>query len=168
MSCLVEPLVAPLVGRGAGARRTSLARSRLAASALVMSAVMAVATPVTAGDLLERDAATREAEKAYRNAHKRPEPVPYRDVGWVFGHERARHEPERDRIRIDRPGLAPRFEWDAVWASRLKHALDWTRDPGPTLSRARRTERLVRSKRDPFLRFGSGPYRSGPSSPLPA
>jgi hypothetical protein len=168
MSCLVEPLVAPLVGRSANvrARRSGVARSRLGASALLMTAVMAVGTHATAGDLLERDAKTRAAEKTHRNAHKPGDAVPLRDVGRVFGHQKALHDPEREGVRVPRPGLAPRFEWDAILASRARHAIDLTRAPSPGLGRGVRADRLSRSRPPTFLRFGSGEHRSGPPSPV--
>ena len=166
MSCLVEPLVSPLVGRGADvrARRTGLARSRLAASALMMTAVMAVGS-TTAGDLIDRTDAVREAERVYRNPHKPPAPIPYHEVARVFGHVKVIHEPEKQGVRVARPGLAPRFEWDAIWASRLKHACDSSPGSGSVLTRGRRAARLSRSRSTTFLRFGSGLHRSGPSSP---
>lgn len=166
MSCLVEPLVGPLVGRrtNVSGRRTGLKRSRLSASALFVSAIMAMGS-TTAGDVLDRDARIRDAEKSYRNAHKRPDPIPLRDVGRVFGKVKAIHNPDEEKLRVLRQGLAPRFEWDAIHASRLKHATDLTRDPGPTLTRARRTSRLVSSKSLAFLRFASGKHRSGAYSP---
>lgn len=131
-----------------------------------MTAVMAVGG-TTAGDLLERGSdASRAAEKTYRNPHKKPAPIPLRDVAKVFGYAKATHNREREGFSLARPGLAPRFEWDAVCASRLRHAFDLTRDPGSVLGRGRSTERIHRSRTSPFLRFGSGTFRSGPSSPL--
>lgn len=164
MSCLVEPLIPPLVGRGAAARpgRTRLRTSGLAKTALLMSAVMAVGG-------VSAEAATRSAEAAPKHAvkspHKKPAPIPLRDVARVFGKLKA-FVREGDALSVIRPGLAPRFEWDAVWASRLRHAVDVGRDPGYGLGRGRRADRIGRSRSTTFLRFGSGEFRSGPSSPV--
>lgn len=170
MSCLVEPLVAPLVGRGAGARpagsrgaRTGLQSSRLSRTALLMSAVMAIGG-VSAENLLDSKRDGR-AEKVTKNPHKRPDAIPLRDVAKVFG--KAKTFPREDeRLQVPAPALAPRFEWDAVWASRLRHADDISRDLGRALGRGRRADRIGRSKPIPLLCFGSGEFRSGPSSPV--
>ncbi|MEL6186479.1 MAG: hypothetical protein AAFU79_17800 [Myxococcota bacterium] len=165
MSCLVEPLVPPLVGRGASARpgRTRLRASGLAKTALLMSAVMAVGGVSAEASARALDEAPKHAVKS---PHKRPAPIPLRDVAKVFGKLKTFLR-EEETPRMARPGLAPRFEWDAVWASRLRHAVDVGRDPGGCgLGRGRRSDRLGRSRSTTFLRFGSGEFRSGPSSPI--
>lgn len=162
MSSLVEPLVAPLVtplvgGRG---RRTGIVRSRLAASALLMTAVMAVSTD-TAQSLPD----TSPEPTVERNAHRPPAPIPMRDVARVFGHAKA-IEVERVRLVTPRPGLAPRFEWDAIQASRLRHATDLSAATAHGLVRARSLDRLGRSRPPTFTLFGSGEHRSGSSAPV--
>lgn len=163
MSCLVEPLVAPLVGRGAGARpgRSALQRSRLSRTALLMTAVMAIGG-TTSDDLL--DAKASKTVRVTKSPHKKPAPIPLRDVAKVFGKVKTFIR-EDERFSLAKPSLAPRFEWDAVWASRLRHADDIS-GSGRALGRGRRADRVGRSRTLPFLCFGSGEYRSGPSSPV--
>ena len=98
----------------------------------------------------------RRAPKVLRNAHAKPDPIPSR----VLLAEAARRE---DDI-VERPALAPEFEWDAVEASRRRHAWDIVRDTGPGLGLGRRIDRLTAVLR-PFLLFHSGWHQSGASSP---
>lgn len=165
MSCLVEPLVQPLVSSvvGGRGRRTGSVRSRLAASAMMMSAVMALGTPSPLDAAETRDA----APTVERNAHKPPAPVPLRDVPRVFGGVKAIFD-LKGLPRVAKPWLAPRFEWDAIWASRLRHACDLMTDPGPVLGRARRRSRVEGAWPPTFLRFGSGVHLAGASGPLAA
>ena len=97
-----------------------------------------------------------------RNAHRPPAPIPLRDVARVFGHAKAVFEADRATPRIGRPGLAPRFEWDAVWAARLEHerARPWT-----NLVQGRWRDPLSRSRPPTSAMFGSGRHRSGPAGP---
>lgn len=162
LSCLVEPLVQPLVGRGTRGpgRRTALSRSRLASTALAMSALLAVATSADASDLLEGRTAP-EAEQVQRNAHAKPAPIPYRVVLEQF--TAARRE---DDHLVAQPGLAPEFEWDAVLAHRLRHSRDIVRDIGPGLGLGRRLDRLLSSAQLTFHLFASGQHQSGAPNPV--
>lgn len=157
-SCLVEPLVRPLVpGRGGGGggprpgSRTAL-RGKLAATALACSMLMAVTTNATASELLEAP----EAPRVHRNAHAKPDPIP--------SHERLAEVARREDDIVARPALAPEFEWDAVEASRRRHARDIVRDTGPGLGLGRRLDRLTAVLRS-FLLFSSGWHHSGAPNP---
>ena len=160
-SSLVEPLVAPLVQPLVGGRRRGgVVRSRLARTALMMSAVMVVATAAEPDAVETRTRAPSPTVE--RNAHRPPAPIPLRDVARVFGHAKAVFEADRATPRIGRPGLAPRFEWDAVWAARLEHerARPWT-----NLVQGRWRDHLSRSRPPTYAMFGSGRHRSGPAGP---
>ena len=124
----------------------------MAATALACSMLMAVTTNATASELLEEP----EAPRVQRNAHAKPAPVPSR----IQLAEAAKRE---DDIVI-RPGLAPEFEWDAVEASRRRHARDIVRDTGPCLGLGRRLDRLTAASR-PFLLYQSGWHHSGAPQP---
>lgn len=160
-SCLVEPLVAPLVGRRASApgRGSALTKSRLAATALATSALLALASSANAAEREEQAVRASKPEATLvRNAHKPPAPMPSRVVleaslGRV------------ERFQLEAPGEAPEFEWDAIFAHRLKHSRDLVRDTGPGLGLGRRVDRLT-SALGTFLRFASGRHLSGPSPAL--
>lgn len=157
LSCLVEPLVKPLVGSGrAGGRsgrRSGISRSRLAATALAASAIMAIATNASASEILEKAQSTQK-ERVVCNAHKKPDPIPYR----VFVQEFCVLSQEQ---RLPPPSEAPDFEWDAILAHRLRHSRDIVRDTGPGLGLAQRLDRLRGAGRSTFLHFQSGQHRSG-------
>ena len=153
LSCLVEPLVSPRVGRGpSGPRRSRLSKSRLAATAIMVSALAAVTTNV--------DAAEHEskAERIYRTAHKRPDPIPLREIV-------AAHVAQANKDELPAPGEAPVFEWDAIFAHRLKHCRDIVRDQGPGLGLGRRLDRLS-SAANTYHLFMSGVHRSGTPYPI--
>ncbi|MCK6550859.1 hypothetical protein L6R52_33790 [Myxococcota bacterium] len=158
-SCLVEPLVQPLVGRRTGLSGSALQKSRLAATALACTALMAIAGTAEAAELAAR-AKTRSveparAEASVRNAHAKPAPIPYRELlQTVFA---ARREDDQ----LEEPGLAPSFEQDALNAHRLKHKRDIARDQSPGLGLGLRIDRLRGGLLATFLRFGSGRHLAG-------
>lgn len=157
-SCLVEPLVQPLVGRRTGLSGGALQKSRLAATALACTALMALAGTAEAAALAARaKARTAEparAEASMRNAHAKPAPIPYRELlQTVFV---TRREDE-----LEEPGLAPSFEQDALNAHRLKHKRDIARDQSPGLGLGVRIDRLRGGTLATFLRFGSGRHLAG-------
>src|SRR5258708_6592331 len=80
LSCLVEPLVSPLTGRGTGGSR--LSGTRLLSTALACSAVLAIAG--SAGEAkaaeMERVRVAKKIDFEARNAHRKPEPIPYREL----------------------------------------------------------------------------------------
>src|SRR5687767_15877525 len=119
LSCLVEPLVSPLIGRGTGGpgRRSTIRRSRLAASALITSALLVCASSMPSADeLLENE----KTEEVARNAHKKPDPIPYRRVLDEF-------IAREDKILSFDLIQAPEFESEAILLSRLKHSRDIVR-----------------------------------------
>ena len=115
--------------------------------------LLAVTTNATASELLEAE----EAPRVQRNAHAKPDPVPSQELLA----EAARRE---DNI-VEQPALTPDFEWDAVEASRRRHARDIVRDPGPSLGLGRRIGRLTAVPR-PYLLFQSGWHQSGAPNPV--
>src|SRR5687768_5056176 len=77
LSCLVEPLVSPLIGQGtSGPRRTSLTRTRLLATAIAVSALVTLSSPASGAELQLEKA----PHAAMRNAHQKPAPKPYREM----------------------------------------------------------------------------------------
>jgi hypothetical protein len=152
LSCLVEPLVSPLIGRGTGGPgRTGLSRSRLAASAQITSALLVAASSMPSADeLLQQEETTEVA----RNAHKKPDPIPYRQVLDAFI---ARDEKIMSFDLI----AAPEFESEAILMSRLKHSRDIVRDTGPGLGLGLRIDRTRRASQETFLLFASGKHLSG-------
>ncbi|MCB9646719.1 MAG: hypothetical protein H6730_09030 [Deltaproteobacteria bacterium] len=157
LSCLVEPLVQPLVGRGTRgpARRTALSRGRLAASALAVSALLAVATNADAQDLLEGRTAPAKSQCCARTAHKKPAAVPYREVLARFLAAR------REDDIVVAPALSADFEQEAIGVHRLRHARNLVRDSGPGLGVARRLARVTAPAERTFLLFASGQHMSG-------
>jgi hypothetical protein len=157
LSCLVEPLVQPLVGRGARgpARRTALSRGRLAASALAVSALLAVATNADAADLLEGRTTAAQAEGCVRTAHKKPAALPYRELLAQVAAAR------REDDLVAAPAQSPEFEQAALGVHRLRHARNLVRDSGPGLGVARRLARVTAPAERTFLLFASGRHMSG-------
>jgi hypothetical protein len=156
LSCLVEPLVSPLKGRGAsGPGRSMIMRSRLATSALIASALYVAASSMPASEIVE------EREQVACNAHRRPDPKPYRELFEIPVWAVAR---EDDRMRA--PEASAEFEWDAVVAHRLTHARNIARDTGPGLGRGRRIDRTRRSPVLTYALFGSGRHRAGSPRPI--
>ncbi|MEQ9496977.1 MAG: hypothetical protein RIT81_08960 [Deltaproteobacteria bacterium] len=150
LSCLVEPLVAPLVG----AQRSRIKRSRLAATALACSALMAAVCPSQASKLA--DGAHGGAEKTVvRNAHAKPAPIPLRVVVEQYAVRRDEH------LEIAAPGEAASFEQEAVFGHRLRHQRLLDPNAGPPMSRARSQHRRTRSVAASFRLFGSGQLRAG-------
>src|SRR3990170_3313570 len=116
LSCLVEPLVSPLVGRGTSGvgRRTALRRSRFASTALAATALLAATTMVDASELRRGETAEHtEAETAF-NPHKRPDLAPARIV-------LADLVRRADEGLVMSPTEAPSFDQRAVFAHRLRH-----------------------------------------------
>ena len=154
LSCLVEPLVSPLIGRGASGpgRRSGFRRSRLAASALVASALLVCASSMPSADDVLQEKET-EAE-VVRNAHKKPDPIPYRQVLDSF-------IAREDKILSFDLIAAPDFESEAILMSRLKHSRDIVRDTGPGLGLGLRIDRTRSAANETFLLFASGKHLSG-------
>src|SRR5687767_8119955 len=102
LSCLVEPLVSPLTGRGtSGHRRSALTGTRLAMTALAASALVALSGATLKN---EKIYAPAKAEKVVQNAHKKPEATPYRVLLETVFLVRARED------LISMPGEAACFE----------------------------------------------------------
>lgn len=161
LSCLVEPLVSPLVGRGTSGpgRKSGLRRSRFAATALAASALMAVSTCVDVSTLREEAKAAAPEAKVVRNAHRRPDATPYRVVLAAFlGRE--------ENPLLAEPGEAPDFEHRALYVHRLRHRRDLGIDPGPVLGLGRRLDRLRPSALSAFRLFASATCRAGAPYPI--
>lgn len=151
-SCLVQPLVAPLVGsgtRGPG-RRTGLSRSRLLATALTATLLVTVATQA---DAVEAAMSPHQVEMKAGTAHQKPKPIPTRDLLQVL------MPPVVSTKTVLLPGVAPHFDWDAVEAHRRRQRV--VPHDGASLATGRRLDRLIRCRSSVFLRFHSGKHRSG-------
>lgn len=158
LSCLVEPLVKPLVARRTGglARQARLGGSALAMTAIAASALLACANPAAADQI-----AKTEKHDVVRSAHKKPKAISYRAM---LAHFQAIR---RQDLTLDVLTEAPDFETEAVRAARWRHAWDTGGGSGPVLRLGMRIDRLLgAADRSTFLRFGSGQHRSG--SPTPA
>lgn len=153
LSCLVEPLVSPLVGRGTtGRRRSGLSGTRLASTALACTALLALANPARAETILA-DANEVRIDRTVRNAHVKPKTMSYLElVQTVFTVQR--------REELAAPPESACFEQDAVEAHRLKHKRDIVRDSGPSLGLGQRIDRLFGASTKTYLRFGSGVHQS--------
>lgn len=150
LSCLVEPLVPPLVKRRPGSVGTIPRGRRLAATALAATALALVSTTVEdRAPELERI----ERVRVTRNAHRRPDPPPrpLPALDTVLDEVRT-----RAALRV-----TPRFEWDALRAHRLRHRQDLAQDQRPGLGLGRHLDRLISPRDANFLRFGSATPRTG-------
>lgn len=160
LSCLVEPLVSPLVGRGASGpgRKSGFRRSRLGATALAASALLVCAGSLpSADDLLKEN---KKEERVVRNAHAKPAPIP---SAVQLAELLAVREEEAPTLGA--PAEAPEFEWDAVLAHRLKHSRDIVRDTGPGLGLGIRIDRTRGAVSSTFCLYASGQHRSGAPNP---
>lgn len=158
LSCLVEPLVSPLIGRGkSGLGRSSLAGTRLASTALAVSVLIAISGTVSASELVAKASRSevRAEQTVARNAHAKPAPVPYSELlRTVFAFRRL-------ETLAAEPGESPIFEQKALAFDRLRHQRDIVRDPGPGLGLGQRLDRIYGGRDSTFLRFGSGIHLSG-------
>lgn len=159
LSCLVEPLVSPLIGRGAGGpgRKSGFRRSRLGATALAASALLVCAQGLPSADDLLKE---KNEERVVCNAHAKPAPIPSRVQLAELLAVREDEAPE-----LAAPVEAPEFEWDAVFAHRLKHSRDIVRDTGPGLGLGLRIDRTRGAVSRTFCLFASGQHRSGAPNP---
>jgi hypothetical protein len=154
LSCLVEPLVPPLTGRGT--RRSALSGTRLAMTALAAS-IVALSGATFKGEKVHAPA---KAEKTVvANAHKRPDAIPYRVQ---FAHLFLASAIEK----IAEPGEAACFEQKALGDHRLRHKKNLIRETGPSLGLALRLDRLRGGSAETWLRFGSAVHLSGVASHL--
>lgn len=159
LSCLVEPLVAPLVGRPGGRRKTALTR-RMAATALMVSALAAVTTNAHAADQVKKVTGAEVKESAQlRNAHQKPAAIPYREL------QAQAALPAKDEDPLAEPGEAARFETEAHLDARKRPRPDLRRDTGPSLGLHLRIDALRRAHRLTYLTFGAGQHRSGAPNP---
>jgi hypothetical protein len=155
LSCLVEPLVPPLTGRGTGGpRRSALAGTRLAMTALAAS-IVALSGASFKGEKVHAPA--KAESTVVCNAHKRPDAIPYRVQ---FAHLYLAAELEK----LAEPGEAACFEQKALGDHRLRDKKNLIRDTGPGLGLALRLDRLRGGSAETWLRFGSGVHQSGLAS----
>lgn len=166
-SCLIEPLVKPLIAPRAGlGRRSALSGSRLAATALALSALAAVTTYAHATqDALESASLRSKLESAVAaNAHRPPAKVASKALLERFLAEYAADALSATPARrqddlVEAPALAPDFDQDALDLTRLRQSS--AADPGPRLAIAALTSRL-RGGTDPtYQLFGSAQHRAG-------
>lgn len=156
LSCLVEPLVAPLTGRSAS-RGSALSGSRLATTALAVGALLTLAQTAEARALAEQGGAPKAEAAVVHNAHAKPAPLPYRVL---FQVELAIREEDAQDL-LAPPAEAPSFEQHALDAHRLRHRRDIIRDGSPSLGLGRRLDRLFGGTSSTYLRFGSGRFLAG-------
>jgi hypothetical protein len=159
LSCLVEPLVAPLVGRPGARGRTALSR-RMVATALMVSALAAVTTNAHTADTVKKLKHGEQAEAAsIRNAHQKPAAIPYREVLAQYA------LPALRKQELEEPGEAAEFESRALRQGRLRPGPDLQRPDGSSLGLHRRLDALRRARSLTYLTFGAGQHRSGAPNP---
>lgn len=160
-SCLIEPLVKPLVGRGASGRgrRSALARSRIAATCLALSALVSVSTAADAAhEQLESEALkSRLAQTVKANAHRAPKIDSKVALANLLALVAAR-EDEIVAPLVESPG----FEQEALRHRRKRPPLIGAHRPGPDgLGLAERLDLLFSGTDPTFRLFGSGQHLSG-------
>lgn len=162
-SCLIEPLVKPLIAPRPGlGRRSALSGSRLAATALALSALAAVTTYAHATqDVLESESLRSKIESnVVANAHRAPEKVASKVLLARFLESMAvATEARREDDLVQAPQLAPDFDQDALAPPLLRQSS--VGDPGPRLARARLIDRLRGGTEATYLLFGSAQHRAG-------
>jgi hypothetical protein len=149
LSCLVEPLVRPLAGRGTSG--SALSGTRLAMTALAAS-IVALSGAQLKGEKIVH--APAKAERIAGNAHKRPDAIPYRVQ---FAHLFLASELEQ----LAEPGEAASFEQKALGDHRLRAKRNLIRETGPSLGLALRLDRLRGGSAGTWLRFNSARHLSG-------
>jgi hypothetical protein len=146
-SCLIEPLVKPLVGRG---RRSALQRSKIAATCLALSALVSVTTNADAArDALGLDQSARPAT-VKPNAHRAPKIAPR-----VVLEEFLALVASREDAIVEAPAEAPDFELHSPREG-PRPRLHWG-----GLRLARRLDDLFSGSDPTFRLFGSGQHLSG-------
>lgn len=166
-SCLIEPLIKPLIAPRPGlGRRSALSGSRLAATALALSALAAVTTYAHATqDVLESESLRSKIESnVVANAHRAPEKIASKVLLERFLEsmavaDRACGGTRREDDLVHPPQLAPDFDQDALDPRILKQSS--VGDPGPRLARARLIDRLRGGTEATYLLFGSAQHRAG-------
>ncbi|MBK8009908.1 MAG: hypothetical protein IPK13_01050 [Deltaproteobacteria bacterium] len=152
LSCLVDPLVPPLVGGTSGrGRKTRLSGSRLMSTALVATALAAVVSLAGHSSGQAKAFGGKAQPTIGRTAHRPPS---VRATGCLPSTEVAALRDDQ-QVRPSRPGSAPDFEWDAIRAHRLRHGRNIARDGGPGLGAGRRIDRLDCAQ-SILLHFASG------------
>ncbi len=144
-SSLIKPLVAPLVARRTGGRRSAsgLSKSRIAATAIAMTALLAATAPDEAA------AAQAEAPVA-RTAHQKPTRLvaaPQLADMFVATVRRLTGE-------LLAPCESAGFDHEALDLTRYRHRTDRARDGG-ILGSGRRLDRLIGPSSLAFKTFGS-------------
>jgi hypothetical protein len=164
LSCLVEPLVSPLTGQDtSGRRRTGLTGTRLLSTALACASAIVLAGAAGEAKAAELEQA-RIAEKCdfeARNAHKKPDPIPYQKLLQTIFLK------SEDR-GLDLLGAleSPCFEQTAIDVHRLRRKRDLVPREGPNLGLGQRIDRLYGGTASTFLRFAAAVHRSGASPSL--
>lgn len=153
-SCLIAPLVEPLVASRVG-RRTALAGSRLAMTALALSALAAVSTyaDATRAELESQALRSKIESSVVANAHRAPDKVAPKVLLERFLALVATREDDVVRAPLESPDFEqPR--WDGLSPTPVFA-------PGPRLAEARRLDRLRGGSDPTFVLFGSALHRSG-------
>jgi hypothetical protein len=160
-SCLIEPLVKPLVGRGSAGvgRRSALSRGKILSTCLALTALASVTTAADAREM-EAELQKSQIEATVKpNAHRAPKLATQKMLDRFLSLVARR---EDDIVR--RPALSPDFERVALEVdqrrSRLRPLAAHARGAAG-LWLARRTERLRAGADSTFLLFGSGVHLSG-------
>jgi len=160
-SCLIAPLVQPLIASRFG-RRTGLSGSRLAATALCLSALAAVTTYADATRAALESASLRSKleSNVVANAHRLPEKVAPKVLLERFLNTEALVARREDVGLVAAPALSPDFLQihNPLLEPPPKSRVP---SPGSRLSEARRIDRLTGGHDSTFLLFGSGQHRSG-------
>lgn len=163
-SCLIAPLVKPLVGRGAAGvgRRSAIGRSRILGTALALSALCSVSTMADAArETLEAEARKSKIESNVKaNAHRAPKKIAARVLLDRFLALVAARE---DDI-VSAPGEAPEFDNDAIALLSSRHRLRHLGFSAPGcagLALASRVDRLHSGADPTYFLFGSAQHLSG-------
>lgn len=165
LSCLVEPLVSPLTGQDtSGRRRTGLTGTRLLSTALACASAIALAG--AAGEAkaaeLEQARIAKKCDFESRNAHKKPDPIPYQKLLQTIFLK----SEDRCLDLLGAPAESPCFEQATIDVHRLKHKRDLVPIEGPNLGLGQRIDRLYGGTAGTYLRFAAAVHRSGASPSL--
>lgn len=172
-SCLVEPLIKPLIaprpglGRRSALSSSGLSSSRLVATALALAALASVTTyaHATHAALESEGLRSKLASSAgvVANAHRLPAKVAPKVLLERFLSDMAADldvvAARREDDLVQAPSLSPDFDQDALSPDGLRSSP--IPDPGPRLARAVQTARLRGGTDATYLLFGSAQHRAG-------
>lgn len=155
-SCLIAPLVQPLVGRGTSGvgRRSAISRSRIFGTALALSALCSVSTMADAARAtLESEALKSKVESTVKaNAHRAP-----KIAAKVLLERFLAGIARRADDLVTAPSESPDFEQEGLAIARVRARLKYY---SPDTAR-RAVDRLLAGADPTYLLFGSGVHLSG-------